>query len=252
MSHVTHMNESCHTYEWVMSHIWMSHVTHMNESCHIYEWVMSQHNSCIFCPHFHPWLVHICDLTHLLFGNVLWRRTLHSHVWHNSFKFATWLIGIFAILWHLSFAFTAFLIQTCVHIYIPIYTYPPYVHICIYRYFYISSWAACTLITGHFSEVCVCVCVCVCMCVYMNTHQNHTNVCTQVFLYEKLVDVYANQTAFPICVCVCACVHVGIHKHTRDSTNMCTQVFLYEKLVKVYANQTAFPICVCVCACGYT
>jgi len=53
------MHESCHTYEWVMSHmneschIWMSHVTyewvisHMNESCHIwrshvtYEWVMS-------------------------------------------------------------------------------------------------------------------------------------------------------------------------------------------------------------------
>ena len=33
MSHVTHMNESCHTYEWVMSHIWMSHVTHMTESC---------------------------------------------------------------------------------------------------------------------------------------------------------------------------------------------------------------------------
>ena len=37
----THINESCHTYEWVMSHIWMSHVTHMNESCHTYEWVMS-------------------------------------------------------------------------------------------------------------------------------------------------------------------------------------------------------------------
>ena len=28
-------------YEWVMSHIWMSHVTHMNESCHTCEWVMS-------------------------------------------------------------------------------------------------------------------------------------------------------------------------------------------------------------------
>ena len=27
------MNESCPTYEWVMSHIWMSHVTRMNESC---------------------------------------------------------------------------------------------------------------------------------------------------------------------------------------------------------------------------
>ena len=30
MSHVTRMNESCHTYKWVISHIWMSHVTHTN------------------------------------------------------------------------------------------------------------------------------------------------------------------------------------------------------------------------------
>jgi len=42
------MNESCHTYEWVMSHLWMSHVTHMNESCHTYEWVMS-----------HLWMSHV-------------------------------------------------------------------------------------------------------------------------------------------------------------------------------------------------
>jgi len=40
-SHIIHMNDSFHTYEWVMSHVWMSHVTHMNESCHTYEWVMS-------------------------------------------------------------------------------------------------------------------------------------------------------------------------------------------------------------------
>ena len=47
MRHVTHMNESCHTYEcvmshiyeWVMSHVRMSHVTRMNASCHTYEWV---------------------------------------------------------------------------------------------------------------------------------------------------------------------------------------------------------------------
>jgi len=56
------INESCHTYEWVMSHIWrrhiyrathwhvarlcvpMSHVIHMNESCPIYEWVVSYMN----------------------------------------------------------------------------------------------------------------------------------------------------------------------------------------------------------------
>jgi len=33
MSHVTHMDESCHAYEWVMSHT--------KESCHTHEWVMS-------------------------------------------------------------------------------------------------------------------------------------------------------------------------------------------------------------------
>jgi len=32
---------ACHTYEFVMSHMWMRHVTHMKESCHTYEWVMS-------------------------------------------------------------------------------------------------------------------------------------------------------------------------------------------------------------------
>jgi len=37
MSRVTHVDESCHTYGWVMSHIWMSHVTHMNESRQTYE-----------------------------------------------------------------------------------------------------------------------------------------------------------------------------------------------------------------------
>jgi len=34
MSHGTHVDESCCTYEWVMIHIWSSHVTHMNVLCH--------------------------------------------------------------------------------------------------------------------------------------------------------------------------------------------------------------------------
>jgi len=54
MSHVTHANESCHTYEWVMPHAILhepchilcigelSHVTHMNEPCYTDEWVMPQ------------------------------------------------------------------------------------------------------------------------------------------------------------------------------------------------------------------
>ena len=34
MSHVTHVNKSCNTYKWVVSHIWISHVTHMYGLCH--------------------------------------------------------------------------------------------------------------------------------------------------------------------------------------------------------------------------
>ena len=34
--HDTHLNESRHTYEWVMAHTWMSHVTHMNEWHHTF------------------------------------------------------------------------------------------------------------------------------------------------------------------------------------------------------------------------
>jgi len=64
MSHVAHvtylyMNESCHVYEWVMSHIsrtftWMSHVTYMNESCRtchvpLHEWVMSHMETYLSC-----------------------------------------------------------------------------------------------------------------------------------------------------------------------------------------------------------
>ena len=33
----THMNESCHAYEWVAWHVWTSHVTHVSESCTWYQ-----------------------------------------------------------------------------------------------------------------------------------------------------------------------------------------------------------------------
>jgi len=46
--YVTRMNESCHKYELVTSHIRMSHVAHMNESRHTCEWVMA-----------HTWMSHI-------------------------------------------------------------------------------------------------------------------------------------------------------------------------------------------------
>jgi len=65
--HVTRVNESCHTYEWVMSHIWMSHVTHASESCHTYEWVM-----------LHVWVSHEWDLSHIWTRHVT-NRSFHTH-----------------------------------------------------------------------------------------------------------------------------------------------------------------------------
>ena len=53
VNHVTHINESCHAYEWVMSHIWMSHVTHMDDSRHSYEHV---NDSCV------AWIIHMCSV----------------------------------------------------------------------------------------------------------------------------------------------------------------------------------------------
>jgi len=62
---LTHMNVSCHTFEWVMSHIWMSHVTRMNGSCHTYEWVKSiSHtvsNSRVTSPTWMSYVTHICE-----------------------------------------------------------------------------------------------------------------------------------------------------------------------------------------------
>ena len=39
VSHVTHVNESYHTCEWVMLHMRMGHVTRVTESCHTYRWM---------------------------------------------------------------------------------------------------------------------------------------------------------------------------------------------------------------------
>jgi len=41
MSHIAHVNVSCHTCECVMSHMWMCHIAHVNESCLMDAWGMS-------------------------------------------------------------------------------------------------------------------------------------------------------------------------------------------------------------------
>ena len=78
-SHVTHINESCHTYEWVMSHIWMIHVTHMNRSCHTYEWVVS--NERVMS---HIWMSHVTRMneschTYEWVMLHIWIESCHTH-----------------------------------------------------------------------------------------------------------------------------------------------------------------------------
>ena len=74
MSHVPHMNESCLTYEWVMSHIWMSHVSHMNESCLTYEWKAT----CVQYQKTTTWsMTHV---THMNESCLTYKRVM-SHTW---------------------------------------------------------------------------------------------------------------------------------------------------------------------------
>ena len=72
----THMDESCHTYGWVMAHIWMSHGTHMDESCQF----------------------KTCDETRVEFKRVT--RLIHmccmTHLYvHHKLLFVTWLLQFF-------------------------------------------------------------------------------------------------------------------------------------------------------------
>ena len=79
--------ETCHTYEWVISHLWMSHVKHMNESFQTYEWVMS-----------HTWMSHF-TLMNESFHTYEWAIShvashIHSHVAHMKKSYHTnkWVI----------------------------------------------------------------------------------------------------------------------------------------------------------------
>jgi len=77
MSHVTHMNESCHTYEWVTTHIWMSHVAHMNESCRTYERVTSPIDaSC----HTYEWVISPVNESYHIWQRHVTRERVTSHI----------------------------------------------------------------------------------------------------------------------------------------------------------------------------
>ena len=103
MSHVKHMNESCPTYEWVMSHIWISLVPHMHESCLMYEWVMSHVVSHIWMSyvtrmnetrHTFQWVMSCTWMRHVTHVNkschAYVSRIRMSHVTHRHESFHTY------------------------------------------------------------------------------------------------------------------------------------------------------------------
>jgi len=60
LSHVTHMNESCHTQNSVTSLESMSHVTPIHESCHTLNQLCRTSEKVIYVT----WRIHIYDMTH--------------------------------------------------------------------------------------------------------------------------------------------------------------------------------------------
>jgi len=84
MSHVAHMNESCRTYEWVMSHIWMSHVAHMNESrrtydsCRTYLLMMSG-----------KWMSHVTHTHELAMSHISMSHVTHMNESYQTCEYVT-------------------------------------------------------------------------------------------------------------------------------------------------------------------
>jgi len=77
MYHASYLNESCHAYEWVMSHmnesclIWMSHVT--------YEWI------CV------TWLIHKWHVIYMTNESCITHRIWMSHVTHMNESCLIWM-----------------------------------------------------------------------------------------------------------------------------------------------------------------
>ena len=97
------MNESFHTFEWVISHIWMGHGARMNESCHVwmrkisrmnesYEWY--SYESYLIWYSYESYLIWVICHFHISHMNDIsyeWVKC-HSHMSHMSDISYEWVI----------------------------------------------------------------------------------------------------------------------------------------------------------------
>jgi len=113
-SYTTRMNESRRTYEWVMSQIQISHVAHMDEPCHTLEWVYCHTNEpcCTHKythtpthPQTHAQATHVCVweiqgsrregvISHMCVTyDVFMCVLLLTHTEHDNVHFSEWVMS---------------------------------------------------------------------------------------------------------------------------------------------------------------
>jgi len=97
MSYVTSMNESFHTYEWVMSHVCMSHITQIDESLIWIGNITRMNGSCPLTQRgvnarkfSHTHLLLSCCRHHRRFCHI-WIESCHTYEWvHHMYTRALW------------------------------------------------------------------------------------------------------------------------------------------------------------------
>jgi len=106
ISHITHMNESCHTHEWAISHTWMSHDTHeITTHCSLPAHVCSvcvccvcTVSACVFCLDVCFVCIYVFAGTFCFFAHapglpcIHVRDMIYSCVWHDIFVCVSWHI----------------------------------------------------------------------------------------------------------------------------------------------------------------
>jgi len=230
------MNESCHTYERVVSHIWTSRVTHMNESCHTYERVMSH--------------ILLCRVTHMNEAHHTHthdRVTLHissSHVMHKWKP--VWSLPILVFSCIVSCFYIKQNSTSCMSIVLVSCT-----RVCACACVWVSLRVRVCACVCVYVYVYVCVCVCVCVCACVVCCRCSTSTATHV---HNIGFVY-------LCKSVCAVMWMWMSvnmeglKHIPRSRYIWNEAYIYVKRdLHIYTERNprvCVPLCECdwVCAC---
>ena len=144
MSHATRMNELNDTCEWVKSHLWMSQIIHMNESCHTFEWVVCRSTVTAGYMYCSAQLVWLCPSRRYIHRHYI-KRALHHikralhHVKRAPHSIKRYRHSIQAAArMALSVSQVYMYIDKYIYIYIYLYIYKcmynTYMYVCVYMY----------------------------------------------------------------------------------------------------------------------